>query len=604
METENVDDAEELVLLEEVSERTGARINAWWRCKSCKTKKWKERAPKTIFKHAINCGFPEDLCARLRSGFENAKLVEQTNETPESGPQPQLKSILKKKETPPLTGVGEWKEPEPEPEDLERLELASKLKRPVIQVDPVFHIPGKSGWTLRADSTARRRHIRILSDILYVSIHRRDWQRAKRAWGLLLRTPEVEWTDIWRVGILLLHTDVDIDKRQASEGRVVFPRAHFLNLANQNSQRETILQELVIELILAKDFKQAEGQLFMYMAEYPFYDNATLRGLSGLLYLYNAQPRPSTPPETRPEGGDHSSSSNSSDEDQLDESESKESDSFNEKSSRPNKCDTTETPNSPEPPEPLDFRLFEPNRLRAARHHFRAALRIDERNTLAYGFLVLLGDEMVQSALPQSRSSSLRFSDSDSDEESSPPPPVLPISAFRSPSISSDLDEVTHHPKKTGPKERVDRERLRASSTIKQREVEAGSSTASQVGTGRYVSSASSSDHLRDLTHDHTSDRLDSPNACPTSPLTPKASDQISPKSPDVPTSNNPQSSAQPPNHDSGRRLSLSRDGIPEQSSSRNTSEMSMRASRFVRFLEPSSGDDKDSGRRKKKARR
>lgn len=111
-------------------------------------------------------------------------------------------------------------EPEAEPDDFERLEVASKTKRPVVQVDPVFHVPGKSGWTLRTDSSARRRHIRIVSDILYVSIHRRDWHRAKRAWGLLLRTPEVEWTDIWRIGLLLLNKGVDVDKRQASEDRI------------------------------------------------------------------------------------------------------------------------------------------------------------------------------------------------------------------------------------------------------------------------------------------------------------------------------------------------------------------------------------------------
>ncbi|KAG9024481.1 hypothetical protein FS837_005345 [Tulasnella sp. UAMH 9824] len=549
-------------------------MNAWWRCKSCKTKKWKERAPKTIFKHAIGCGPPDDdLRDRLLSGLEKAKLNKQTDDAPESQPQPQLKSILKKTESLPLIRVEEWREPEAEPDDFERLEVASKTRRPVVQVDPVFHVPGKSGWTLRTDSTARRRHIRIVSDILYVSIHRRDWHRAKRAWGLLLRTPEVEWTDIWRIGLLLLHKGVDVDKRTASEDRIEWLKNMMVKIPYY---RETILQELVIELILAKDFKQAEGQL----------DFATLRGLSGLLYLYKAQASTSTP-ATRLEG-DHFFSSNSSDEGEIDELESKEPDNSN-----------------GEPPTPLDLHLFKPDLVRTARNHFKAALRVDRRNTLAYGFLVLLGDEMVQPALPTSRSSAHKFSGSDSEEEHPPPAPSLRLSAFSPPSISSDSDEFVHPPKKSRSKESADGERLKASSATAQREMEAGSSTASQVGAGRYVSSGSSSDYHHDVTRDNASDRLQSPNTCPTPPLKPEDLDQESPIPSDAPTSNNPRASTQPRNHNPRHRQALSRDGISGEPSSQNASETPTRSSRNVRFLDhSSSGDDKELGRRRKKSRR
>ncbi|KAG8892855.1 hypothetical protein FRC00_011405, partial [Tulasnella sp. 408] len=220
MEPENAGDVDELALLEEVSERTAARLNAWWRCKSCKTKKWKERAPKTIFKHAASCVSSEDLRARLQLGLAKAKLAETPEEAPESQPQPQLKSILKKTDSPPFIRVEEWREPEAEPDDFERLEVAAKTKRPTVQVDPVFQVPGKSGWTLRTDSSARRHHIRILSYIFYVSIHRRDWQRAKRAWRQLFRTPDVEWTNMWRIGLLLLNNGVDVNKRQANKDRI------------------------------------------------------------------------------------------------------------------------------------------------------------------------------------------------------------------------------------------------------------------------------------------------------------------------------------------------------------------------------------------------
>ncbi|KAG8898996.1 hypothetical protein FRC00_002057 [Tulasnella sp. 408] len=594
MEPENAGDAEELALLEQVSERTAARVNAWWRCKSCKTKKWKERAPKTIFKHALGCGFPDDLRTRLRGGLANAKLAETPEEAaPESQLQPQLKSILKKTDSLPFIRVEEWRELEAEPDDFERLEVASKTKRPSMQVDPVFHVPGKGGWTLRTDSSARRRHIRIVSDILYVSIHRRDWHRAKRAWGLLLRTPEVEWTDIWRIGLLLLNKGVDVDKRKASGDRIEWLKTMMRKIPYY---RETTLQELAIELILAKDFEEAKVQLDMYTGEYPFIDNATLRGLSGLLYLYTAQPSTSTP-AMRPRG-DHFFSSNSSDEDEIDELESKEAGNSNEEASNMNKY-------VPEPFEPLDFDLFKPGDLRTATQHFRAALRVDGRNTLAYGFLVLLGDEMVQSALPNSRSSTHKFSGSDSEEDPPPPAPFLPLSAFSPPSISSDSDEFGHPPKNTRSKESAAGERLQASSAIAQREMEAGSSTDSQVGAGLYIPSGSSFEYRHAVTHANTSDWLHSPNTWPTSPLKPEDLDQVSPIPSDAPTSNNPRSSTQPHNYNPDPRLTPPRDGMFEQPSYQNASEAPTRSNRGVRFLEASSsGDDKDLGRRRKKSRR
>lgn len=209
---------------------------------------------------------------------------------------------------------------------------------------------------------------------------------------------------------------------------------------------------------------------------------------------------------------------------------------------------------------------------------------------------------MVQPALPDSRSFTHKFSGPDSEEEAPPRAPFLPLSAFSPPSISSDEDELAHPPTKTRSKGSADGERLPASSAIAQREIEAGSSTASQVEAGRYITSGSSSEYRHAVTHDHASDRLHSLNTCPTSPLEPEDFDQVSPIPSDAPTSNNLQSPTQPHNHNPDYRLTLSRDGMSEQSSSQNASET---PTRFVRFLEhSSSGDDKDLGRRRKKSRR
>jgi RNA polymerase I-specific transcription initiation factor RRN11 len=59
-----------------------------------------------------------------------------------------------------------------------------------------------SDW--KAPSTARKVHIRRLFDILHLSIQRRDLPHARKAFGLLSRCEEIEWTVIWKQALLLL----------------------------------------------------------------------------------------------------------------------------------------------------------------------------------------------------------------------------------------------------------------------------------------------------------------------------------------------------------------------------------------------------------------
>lgn len=56
----------------------------------------------------------------------------------------------------------------------------------------------------KAPTTARKVHIRRLFDILHLSIQRRDLPRARKAFGLLSRCEEIEWTVIWKQALLLL----------------------------------------------------------------------------------------------------------------------------------------------------------------------------------------------------------------------------------------------------------------------------------------------------------------------------------------------------------------------------------------------------------------
>jgi RNA polymerase I-specific transcription initiation factor RRN11 len=60
----------------------------------------------------------------------------------------------------------------------------------------------------KAPSTARKIHIRRLLDILHLSIQRRDLPRARKAFGLLSRCEEIEWTAIWKLALLLLSDEL------------------------------------------------------------------------------------------------------------------------------------------------------------------------------------------------------------------------------------------------------------------------------------------------------------------------------------------------------------------------------------------------------------
>lgn len=60
----------------------------------------------------------------------------------------------------------------------------------------------------KAPPTARKVHIRRLLDILHLSILRRDLPRARKAFGLLSRCEEIEWTVIWKLALLLLSDEL------------------------------------------------------------------------------------------------------------------------------------------------------------------------------------------------------------------------------------------------------------------------------------------------------------------------------------------------------------------------------------------------------------
>lgn len=56
----------------------------------------------------------------------------------------------------------------------------------------------------KSPPTARKVHIRRLYDILELCIQRNDFDRAKRAWCVLIRCKEFQWEDQWRTGLYII----------------------------------------------------------------------------------------------------------------------------------------------------------------------------------------------------------------------------------------------------------------------------------------------------------------------------------------------------------------------------------------------------------------
>lgn len=140
-----------------------------------------------------------------------------------------------------------------------------------------------SDW--KAPSTARNVHIRRLLDILHLSIQRRDLPRARKAFGLLSRCEEIEWTVIWKLALLLLADE----SPTSGEGDVLrtAKQIHFLRvmMLQHPEEREALVQELVLSLVVAGRERDALDELELYLPSLPYQENPVLHTYAGLLCL-------------------------------------------------------------------------------------------------------------------------------------------------------------------------------------------------------------------------------------------------------------------------------------------------------------------------------
>ncbi|OJT12537.1 RNA polymerase I-specific transcription initiation factor rrn11 [Trametes pubescens] len=137
-------------------------------------------------------------------------------------------------------------------------------------------------------NTARKVHIRRLFDVLHLCIQRHDWPRARRAWAILARCKEVDWTTMWRTSLLLLgEGDATTDSNETDGDKVGFLTVMMRQFPEE---RESILKELVLHLIHSGQHRRALEELDLYLPSYPYQDNPVLHVYAGLMALYLAQP--------------------------------------------------------------------------------------------------------------------------------------------------------------------------------------------------------------------------------------------------------------------------------------------------------------------------
>ncbi|KAJ4465886.1 hypothetical protein C8R41DRAFT_781045 [Lentinula lateritia] len=136
---------------------------------------------------------------------------------------------------------------------------------------------------LNVPLTARKVHIRRLYEVLQLSIHRNDLPRARRAWSILVRCKEINWTTMWNTAIHLVEEN--------SYGDVSAKRIELLRdmMLHYPDQRIAVIKELIFQLILSGRHRGALDELELYLPSFPYQDSPVLHIYAGLLCFYLSQ---------------------------------------------------------------------------------------------------------------------------------------------------------------------------------------------------------------------------------------------------------------------------------------------------------------------------
>ncbi|KAJ7240353.1 hypothetical protein B0H12DRAFT_56921 [Mycena haematopus] len=130
--------------------------------------------------------------------------------------------------------------------------------------------------------SARKTHIRRLYDVMHICIQRNDFERASRAWTMLAHCKEVNAQTKWSTSVHILNAKNPEEPHKAVE----FLR---LMMLQHPEDREPLLREIVLRLIIAEQHRDALDELELYLPSFPYQDNAVLHVYAGLLSMYIGQ---------------------------------------------------------------------------------------------------------------------------------------------------------------------------------------------------------------------------------------------------------------------------------------------------------------------------
>ncbi|VDB88533.1 unnamed protein product [Peniophora sp. CBMAI 1063] len=115
---------------------------------------------------------------------------------------------------------------------------------------------------------------------MMLSVNSGNYDRARKAYAILVRCREVKWAKLWRLGMFLLSKCGD-ERRDVEYLRAM--------LLQHPDEAEAIMQELVLTLTANDRERDAMDELELYLPSFPYHDNAALHLYAGMISLHLAQ---------------------------------------------------------------------------------------------------------------------------------------------------------------------------------------------------------------------------------------------------------------------------------------------------------------------------
>ncbi|KAH9813768.1 hypothetical protein DFH28DRAFT_895821 [Melampsora americana] len=139
----------------------------------------------------------------------------------------------------------------------------------------------------------RKLHLRRLFDLLHLCLLRHDYNRADRIWRVLIRCRELDFGQLWHLGLRILFSssgqvDGDEDHRLSKLDTSLKYLKACQSLDPQECSK--ILIEYICTLTSLGRHRHALDELELYLSLTPYSQHAALHQYAGMLALFLAQP--------------------------------------------------------------------------------------------------------------------------------------------------------------------------------------------------------------------------------------------------------------------------------------------------------------------------